>query len=95
MQMSPSNETLVDIPVNNNQVIIDDQTKYTWKSCCGRNVDRRVLLFSCQASISIMTLSLCMYMLIVHHDSCDSNQMYSNILMIIIGTWIPQPNMKK
>jgi hypothetical protein len=66
----------------------------TYKSCCIL-VDKRALLFFSQLSISITTLIVCVYQLITHYDNCDNNQLYSNILMMILGVWVPQPNMKK
>lgn len=96
---SPSSNTLVDIgrtlETKNNIEQKDNLERYIWRSCCGMMIDKRVLLFSCQASISIMTLILCVYMLITYQADCDSNQLYSNILMMILGVWLPQPNLKK
>ena len=94
---SPSTNTLIDIGTTRETNVNENNNleKYIWKSCCGMNIDKRVLLFSCQATISIMTLILCIFMLITHHNDCDSNQMYSNILMMLLGVWLPQPNMKK
>jgi hypothetical protein len=63
-----------------------------YKSCC-LLVDKRALLFFSQLGISVSVLSVCLYQLLTHHNSCESNQMYSNILMMILGVWIPQPRM--
>ena len=103
MSKTPESNTLIDIGetqlTRNNTRNNINNTGYlernTWRSCCGMAVDKRILLFSCQASISIITLTLCVYMLITHKEDCDSNQLYSNILMMILGVWLPQPNMKK
>ena len=92
---------MIDTPPSNTLLDIGEtkETKnnkdYIWQSCCGLKADKRILLFRCQASISIITLTLCVYMLITYQDDCDSNQLYSNILMMILGVWLPQPNMKK
>ena len=94
MDLSPSS---VPIDIEANTIInkTEDPKRYLWRSCSGCDIDKRVLLFSCQASISLLTLTLCIYMLITNQDDCDSNQMYSNILMMLLGVWLPQPNMKK
>jgi hypothetical protein len=65
-----------------------------WKSCC-LVVDRRAVLFFSQLSISLIVLTLCVYNLVVHHDSCDSNQLYTGLLTMIIGVWIDAPKMRK
>ena len=92
MTDTPPSNTLLTIGETQ---ITRNNRDYIWRSCCGLETDKRILLFSCQASISIITLSLCVYMLITHQDDCDSNQLYSNILMMILGVWLPKPNMKK
>ena len=74
------------------QNIIEKENEY--KSCCLKT-DKRALLFFSQLSISLITLLVCIYQLITHHDDCENNQLYSNILMMILGVWVPQPNMKK
>jgi hypothetical protein len=65
-----------------------------YKSCC-LLVDKRALLFFSQLGISISVLAVCIFQLIKHYDDCNSNQMYSNILMMIIGVWVPAPTYKK
>ena len=64
------------------------------KSCC-LTMDIRAVKFFSQLSISISILALCISQLVTHYDDCNSNQMYSNILMMIIGVWVPAPEYKK
>ena len=68
--------------------------RFIWKSCC-LEVDRRAVIFFSQLSISLTIIIFCLIQLWTHHDDCDKNQLYSNMLMMIVGVWIPQPKMKK
>lgn len=100
MGNSPETRILVDlgnsVETNNNKktnlAVLEKKIEIenVYKSCC-LLVDKRALLFFSQLGISISVLIVCLYQLITHHDDCDSNQMYSNILMMILGVWLPQP----
>jgi hypothetical protein len=98
MNTSPSTEHLVDI--GENQQLTEHQIENriklenTWRSCC-LLVDRRALLFFSQLGISISVMGLCIFQLITHHDDCDSNQLYSGLLTMLIGIHLPQPKMRK
>ena len=88
-------------PINDNNKIYKIQElkerieiENTWKSCC-LLVDRRALIFFSQLGISISVMALCIYQLITHHDSCDSNQLYTGILTMLIGIHLPSPKMRK
>ena len=61
-----------------------------WRSCSGCLIDKRVLLFSVQATISAATAGFCMYQLATQ-PGCDSQGLYSGILSLVLGTWLPQP----
>ena len=93
-----SESNLIDIAEN---VVFTDQQiantiklENTWKSCC-LLVDRRALLFFSQLFISCSVMGLCIYQLITHHDNCDSNQLYSGLLTMLIGIHLPAPKMRK
>jgi len=64
------------------------------KSCC-LIMDFRAVKFFSQLGISLLILGLCISQLVIHYDDCNSNQLYSNILMMIIGVWVPQPQYNK
>ena len=55
-------------------------------------MDKRVLLFSVQAGISVAVCSFSMYQL-ASMDSCESQGLYSGILSLVLGTWLPQPKL--
>ena len=78
------------VEIERNVIDVENQ----WKSCC-LVVDRRAVLFFSQLSISMIVLTLCVYNLVVHHDNCDSNQLYTGLLTMIIGVWIDAPKMRK
>ena len=67
-----------------------DTSPVLWRSCSGCLIDKRVLLFSAQAGISAVTAGFCMYQLATQHG-CESQGLYSGILSLILGTWLPQP----
>ena len=62
----------------------------TWRSCSGCLIDKRVLLFAAQATVSVATSGFCMYQLATQ-PGCESQGLYSGILSLILGTWLPQP----
>jgi len=68
--------------------------RYMWKSCC-LQVDRRAVIFFSQLTISISIIIFCMTQLWIHHEDCDKNQLYTGILMTIVGVHLPQPKMHK
>lgn len=68
------------------EIPIDNSTT-TWKSCC-IEADRGFVLFFCQFAISVIVVILCSYQLITLTE-CQSQSLYSGILTLILGTWIP------
>ena len=76
---------------NQNDII----ERYMWRSCCGMMVDKRVIIFFSQLSISISIIIFCMTQLWIHHEDCDKNQLYTGILMTIVGVHLPQPKIHK
>jgi hypothetical protein len=67
--------------------------EYIWRSCCCTSVDRRYLLFVSQATISMSTLSFCLYKLATT-DKCETEQLYSAMLFGVMGFWMPNPKLK-
>ena len=66
--------------------------KYQWNSCCLR-VDKRALLFFTQATFSAAVAGFCIAMLIAHQD-CATFSRYSPLLGLVIGVWLPSPQLK-
>ena len=78
--------------LENERKVLDNENK--WTSCC-ITMDKRAVLFFSQLGISVSIMGLCIYQLITHHDNCDSNQLYSGILTMLIGIHLPQPKLRK
>ena len=78
------------IAVEDNQ--IEFEHKYTWNSCCLR-VDKRALLFFTQAGFSAAIAGFCVGMLIINQD-CPTFSRYSPLLGLVIGVWLPSPQLK-
>ena len=74
----------------------DDERKfnhdYTWTSCCLR-VDKRALNYFTQASFSAAIVIFCITMLINNQD-CATFSRYSPLLTLVVGVWLPNPNLK-
>ena len=68
------------------------EVEETWTSCCLK-VDRSAVIFFSQLSISIGTISFCLYQLI-HLTECEQQQTYSSLLTLVLGVWLPSPKMK-
>jgi len=89
LTIGATSETINQNDIQNNYV-----ERYMWKSCC-LQVDRRAVIFFSQLSISISIIIFCMTQLWIHHEDCDKNQLYTGILMTIVGVHLPQPKMHK
>tara|TARA_B110000503_G_C7078973_1_gene384267 strand:+ start:358 stop:747 length:390 start_codon:yes stop_codon:yes gene_type:complete len=84
-------EKLKDV-IDIERAVLDNENK--WSSCCF-TVDKRAVVFFSQLLITLSVVILCIYQLVKHHDNCDSNQLYSGILSMVIGIYLPQPKIKK
>ena len=86
------NSTLVQhkIHVEDNQ--IEFEHKYQWSSCCLR-VDKRALIFFTQAAFSGCIVAFCITMLCTS-PSCDTFSRYSPLLTLVVGIWLPSPQLK-
>lgn len=79
--------------VNIERAVLENENM--WRSCCGATIDKRAVVFFSQLLITLSVVILCIYQLIKHHDNCDSNQLYSGILSMVIGIYLPSPKIKK
>ena len=76
-------------------MINEDEEKkdsYLWTSCCLK-LDKRATIFFSQLSISLIIIAFCLYQL-VHLVDCEPQQAYIGLLTLVLGVWLPQPNMK-
>lgn len=86
-----------DILVKEHEIKVDDEERkfthdYTWTSCCLR-VDKRALNYFTQASFSASIVVFCIIMLI-SNDNCETFSRYSPLLTLVVGVWLPNPNLK-
>ena len=79
-------EKLIDRSVSNNK---KTKIPFYWHSCCFK-CDPRIVVFCCQGCVSFVTLALCVGKLVCD-NSCETQSFYGNILMTIIGLWMPSP----
>lgn len=62
-----------------------------WDSCCMR-IDRRATRYFSQLAIALVVMVFCIIML-VRHDDCPSQQLYSGLLTTVIGIMLPSPSL--
>ena len=65
------------------------QDSNVWRSCC-YEIDKRVLLFAVQTTFACVVVVFSMYMLI-HSPDCPEQQMYSSLLTLVLGVYLPSP----
>ena len=73
---------------------IEVELENEYKSCCGGNTDRRLLQFYSQLAFSLITVIFSVTKLALS-TSCDQDSLYSGLLMMVIGTWLPSPRLSK
>ncbi len=64
-----------------------------WRSCCLKTDPDAVIFFS-QLTIALITMGFCIYQLSVS-DSCERDSLYSGILSLVIGCYLPTPSIKR
>lgn len=53
-------------------------------------IDGRFFLFLAQFAVSMLILSFCCYKL-RYLDTCDAQSLYGNIIITLMGLWMPSP----
>jgi hypothetical protein len=71
----------------------ENNQKNEWVSCC-MTLDREAVKYFTQLFVSLMIISFCIAQLI-RLESCEGQQTYIALLMMVIGCWLPQPKFKK
>ena len=71
---------------------IEVELENEFKSCCGCNTDKRLLQFYSQLTFSLTTIAFCITKLALS-ESCEHDSLYSGLLMMVVGTWLPSPSM--
>tara|TARA_R110000787_G_scaffold1972_2_gene8207 strand:+ start:3785 stop:4120 length:336 start_codon:yes stop_codon:yes gene_type:complete len=63
-----------------------------WESCCGIILDRRATVFFSQLVIASVVIIFCIYQLI-NSITCEADSLYSGMLTLIIGIYLPSPSL--
>ena len=68
---------------------IEELTK--WTCCCfKKKSDSRLIKFFAQYCLIVAFFSFCSAMLFMA-ESCEDSQLYSSLLLLVVGVIIPQP----
>ena len=65
----------------------------TWNSCCLKT-DRRAVMFFSQLSVSVAVMTFCCVQLI-RLENCEAQSLYSGLLSLVVGIYLPQPKIQK
>ena len=71
-------------------VVVEEDDR-TWRSCCLEMHKDSVVFFS-QLGISFTVISFCMYQLVVL-DHCEAQSLYSGVMSLCLGAWLPSPRL--
>lgn len=61
--------------------------------CCKTDIDKRLIEFITQTTMCGVVLAFCIHSLI-HSPSCEEASMWSSLLSLVLGVFIPGPKMK-
>lgn len=64
-----------------------------WVSCCYR-CDKSAVVYFSQLFIGLIVILFCIIQL-YSSESCDTDGLYSGIMMVILGSFLPTPKIKK
>lgn len=77
------------------QIEVEDREfNNLWRCCSGSVIDQRATRFFTQLLISLVVITVCVYQL-VSLDNCEAQSLYSGLLTMVIGVWLPSPNLSK
>lgn len=71
----------------------NSETNVRWKSCCFY-ADRDAIVYFSQIFILFSFLSFCCLQL-VRIPTCESQQLYSSLVTLVLGILCPNPRIKK
>lgn len=66
-----------------------EQKKDTWVSCCFK-CHKGALVYFTQLTIALIVIIFCIIKL-VFSTSCEEDSLYSGILMLVVGCFLPNP----
>ena len=80
-----------DAKERNTDNTISQHNKHQLKSCLGGTTDRRLYILIIQTIISISLIIFSLVMLSDKTLECNKDNLYSSILTLIVGYWMPSP----
>ncbi len=60
-----------------------------WQSCCMR-INKDAIMFFTRAFFTLLVMAFCMIEL-YYSDTCETQTLYTGILMTCVGVWLPTP----
>ena len=93
---TPERKSSCGSPSTKKRKIELEEKKYdnTWQSCSGCTLDKRATIFFSQLLIALIIILFCIYQLI-HSESCERDSLYSSILTLVLGVFLPNPRMER
>lgn len=76
------------------QQAVERTETYMWHSCCGNDVDRRVVQYITMSVMIAIVLGFCIFQLAVK-DDCNSQQTYLGLMTFLFGLMLPNPKIWK
>ena len=74
-------------------VVDNTGSSSTWRSCC-LQCDKSALVFFSQLTLSACVIIFCIIQL-YRSVTCDKDGLYSGIMMVILGSFLPTPKIKR
>jgi hypothetical protein len=97
MDSTSETKVMIESPLQQKNKIINNNNEflehYIWRSCCGMRLDKRVVVFTSQFIIALMIVSFSLFQLSIS-DDCNHNQLYTGLLTMIVGIFLPSPRVK-
>jgi hypothetical protein len=74
-------------------VHVEEEEPVMWRSCC-MSVDKDAAVYLSGFTMIASTTVFCFYQLMTK-DGCSDQQAYLSVLTMMLGIFLPQPNIKR
>jgi hypothetical protein len=68
----------------------DQKNQNQWRSCCGRLLDKRAVVYFTQIALISLTMLFTVYQLITV-ENCEGQHVYIGLLMFLLSIITPSP----
>ena len=82
------------LSIKHRHAVEDAEKRNTWRSCCGKTIDRRAVMYFTQIAIISLTMLFTIYQLTTL-ASCESQSVYVGLLTMLLGILCPNPKFVK